>query len=179
MNQSIRSTKSFAGQSDVKPKLTCNDIQMVQGLIERCLQMYMNQTEVVEALETEANVTPMVTCLVWRKLEEQNPEFFHWYHLRLRVKEQMTAFNLLVSQQALLMQRLGVQLPSHGDRDRVNSNGNSADGFSQGDDLMSMSNGSLSYHEESLMPYNDAPSSGFDGGKEDLDMNEFFNLSSL
>jgi hypothetical protein len=48
---------------------------------------------------------------VWLKLEEQNPEFFKAYHIRLRIKEQITAFNYLVSQQAQLMQKAGTGLP--------------------------------------------------------------------
>jgi len=42
---------------------------------------------------------------VWQKLEQQNPEFFKAYNIRLRIKEQITAFNYLVSQQVQLVQK--------------------------------------------------------------------------
>ena len=48
----------------------------MQNLIERCLQQYMTQTEIITALQMQANIEPGFTCLVWQKLEEQNPEFF-------------------------------------------------------------------------------------------------------
>jgi len=87
----------------------------------------MNQTEVITALHLQANIEPSFTslgtaysaehqpfidansfhCVVWLKLEEQNPDFFKAYHVRLRIKEQITAFNYLVSQQAQLMQKAG------------------------------------------------------------------------
>lgn len=51
---------------------------------------------------------------MWLKLEEQNPDFFKAYHVRLRIKEQITAFNYLVSQQAQLMQKAGTFLPVAG-----------------------------------------------------------------
>jgi uncharacterized protein (TIGR01589 family) len=71
----------------------------------------MNQTEVVTALHLQANIEPSFTNLVWLKLEEQNPDFFKAYHIRLRIKEQITAFNYLVSQQAQLVQKTGSLLP--------------------------------------------------------------------
>lgn len=37
-----------------------------------------------------------MTCVVWRKLEEQNAAFFYAYSMRLRLKDQITAFNYLV-----------------------------------------------------------------------------------
>ncbi|KAL6051556.1 Helicase with zinc finger protein [Balamuthia mandrillaris] len=94
-------------------KITGEEIQLVQGLIERCLQLYMNQTEVITALHLQANIEPSFTNLIWLKLEEQNPEFFKAYHMKLRVKEQITAFNYIVSQQAQLLQKSGIG-PSFG-----------------------------------------------------------------
>jgi uncharacterized protein (TIGR01589 family) len=47
----------------------------VQNLIERCLQLYMNQKEVVETLSFNAKIEPSFTELVWQKLEEENREF--------------------------------------------------------------------------------------------------------
>eukprot|EP01111_Echinosteliopsis_oligospora_P018201 TRINITY_DN8203_c0_g1_i2.p1 TRINITY_DN8203_c0_g1~~TRINITY_DN8203_c0_g1_i2.p1 ORF type:complete len:206 (-),score=48.54 TRINITY_DN8203_c0_g1_i2:213-830(-) len=80
-------------------KISANEIQSVQNHIERCLKLYMNQNEVITALSVHANIPPGFTSLVWHKLEEQNPEFFKAYQVRLRAKEQITAFNFLVSQQ--------------------------------------------------------------------------------
>lgn len=47
-----------------------------------------------------------ITCFlspVWQKLEEENREFFKAYHLRLKVKEQITLFNQLLERQVELM----------------------------------------------------------------------------
>ncbi|KAI5583718.1 hypothetical protein POPTR_006G041200v4 [Populus trichocarpa] len=86
----------------VSPK----DIQVVQNLIERCLQLYMNQNEVVETLLAQAKIEPGFTELVWQKLEEENREFFRAYYLRLKVKQQIEEFNKLLVQQAHLMRDL-------------------------------------------------------------------------
>lgn len=42
---------------------------------------------------------------MWQKLEEQNPEFFKAYHQRLKVKEQISLYNFLVSEQYRVMER--------------------------------------------------------------------------
>lgn len=55
------------------------------------------QTEVVSRL-ADAHIQPNLTLLVWQKLEEQNPSFFYNYYIRLRLKEQIVAFNQLVSE---------------------------------------------------------------------------------
>ena len=52
------------------------DVQLVQNLVERCLQLYMNRREVVVLLQQQTKIEPSFTSLVWQKLEEQNPEFF-------------------------------------------------------------------------------------------------------
>ncbi|KAL6750056.1 hypothetical protein V8C86DRAFT_1835285 [Haematococcus lacustris] len=91
------------------PKVCAADIQLVQSHIERCIQLYMTQKarqEVVQTLQQQAKVEPNFTKLVWQKLEEQNPDFFEAYHLRLRVKEQVVMFNFLVDQQIQMMQKL-------------------------------------------------------------------------
>lgn len=80
-------------------------MQLVQNLIEKCLQLYLNQAEVITALRIQSNIEPGFTALVWHKLEEQNPLFFRAYNIRLRIKEQIAAFNYLVSQQAQLVNR--------------------------------------------------------------------------
>ncbi|CAM9691431.1 unnamed protein product, partial [Heterosigma akashiwo] len=86
--------------------ISWEDIKMVQALIERCLQQYLTQTEIITALQLQANIDPSFTCLVWQKLEEQNPDFFYAYNIRLRVKDQIVAFNYLVDQQVALLQNV-------------------------------------------------------------------------
>ncbi|KAJ6380829.1 hypothetical protein OIU77_029679 [Salix suchowensis] len=82
------------------------EIKKVQNLIERCLQLYMNQNEVVDTLLAQAKIEPGFTELVWQKLEEENREFFRAYYLRLKVKQQIEEFNKLLVQQAHLMRDL-------------------------------------------------------------------------
>jgi hypothetical protein len=53
----------------------------------------------LEALQSQASVDPSFADVVWQKLEEQNPSFFRAYHIQLRLKEQIVAFNYLVTQQ--------------------------------------------------------------------------------
>ncbi|XP_038721387.1 uncharacterized protein LOC120013594 isoform X5 [Tripterygium wilfordii] len=79
---------------------------LVQSLIERCLQLYMNQKEVVETLLAQAKIEPGFTELVWQKLEKENWDFFRAYYLRLMVKHQIIEFNKLLEQQVLLMHQI-------------------------------------------------------------------------
>ncbi|KAK4377979.1 hypothetical protein RND71_004275 [Anisodus tanguticus] len=90
-------------EGEVK-KISRQDIQLVQNLIERCLQLYMNQEEVVRTLLDQAKIEPGFTELVWQKLEEENHEFFRAYHLRLMVKNQIERFNDLLERQVESMQ---------------------------------------------------------------------------
>ncbi|KAL5056547.1 hypothetical protein RYX36_037229 [Vicia faba] len=85
-------------------RLSREDIMAIQNLIELCLQSYMNPKEVVETLLVQAKIEPDFTQLVWKKLEEENQEFFKAYYLRLRLKEQITEFNRLLKEQAELSQ---------------------------------------------------------------------------
>ncbi|KAK6928953.1 Conserved hypothetical protein CHP01589, plant [Dillenia turbinata] len=87
-------------------RVSRQDIQLVQNLIERCLQLYMNQKEVVETLLVRAKIEPGFTELVWQKLEEENREFFKAYHLRLMVKNQIMVFNKLLETQVELMHEM-------------------------------------------------------------------------
>lgn len=57
------------------------------------------QREILEALQAQASIDPAFADVVWQKLEEQNPSFFRAYHIQLRLKEQIIAFNYLVAQQ--------------------------------------------------------------------------------
>ncbi|XP_042468838.1 uncharacterized protein LOC122051686 isoform X1 [Zingiber officinale] len=86
-------------------KVSRQDIQLVQNLIERCLQLYMNQKEVVDTLSLQANIEPSFTELVWQKLEEENQEFFKAYHVRLILKNQIVVFNKLLEKQVELMRK--------------------------------------------------------------------------
>ncbi|CAL9759166.1 unnamed protein product [Musa acuminata subsp. burmannicoides] len=86
-------------------KVSRQDIQLVQNLIERCLQLYMNQKEVVDTLSFQAKIEPSFTELVWQKLEEENREFFKAYHIRLILKNQILLFNKLLEKQVELMQK--------------------------------------------------------------------------
>ena len=61
---------------DGSPMISSLDVQLVQNLVERCLQLYMNQREIVTLLQQQTKIEPSFTALVWQKLEEQNPEFF-------------------------------------------------------------------------------------------------------
>ncbi|PRW50967.1 hypothetical protein C2E21_5359 [Chlorella sorokiniana] len=83
-----------------------DDIQMVQNLIERCLQLYMTQNEVVSILQQQAKIEPSFTQLVWQKLEEQNLEFFRCYYTRLKLKSQIIMFNHLLEQQVAMVQKV-------------------------------------------------------------------------
>ncbi|XP_031491901.1 uncharacterized protein LOC116258711 isoform X1 [Nymphaea colorata] len=87
-------------------RVSRQDIQLVQNLIERCLQLYMNRKEVIDTLLLQAKIEPGFTDLVWQKLEEENREFFKAYHVRLMVKNQIVLFNKLLQQQADLMQKI-------------------------------------------------------------------------
>eukprot|EP00635_Sarcinochrysidales_sp_CCMP3193_P015317 CAMPEP_0118917742 /NCGR_PEP_ID=MMETSP1166-20130328/17508_1 /TAXON_ID=1104430 /ORGANISM="Chrysoreinhardia sp, Strain CCMP3193" /LENGTH=131 /DNA_ID=CAMNT_0006857961 /DNA_START=201 /DNA_END=596 /DNA_ORIENTATION=- len=89
-------------------------IKEVQSLIERCMQHYMTNTEIIATLQVQADVEPALTCLVWQKLQEQNPDFFLSYSACLRLKDQIVAFNYLVEQQTRLLQKLTLSLPPGG-----------------------------------------------------------------
>ncbi|CAM8980270.1 unnamed protein product [Rhodiola kirilowii] len=87
-------------------RVSRQDIQLVQNLIERCLQLYMDQDEVVKTLLDQAKIEPGFTELVWQKLVEENREFFKAYHLRLIVKQQIMVFNKLLEQQVEMMRQI-------------------------------------------------------------------------
>lgn len=86
-------------------KVSRQDIQLVQNLIERCLQLYMNQKEVVDTLSYQAKIEPSFTELVWQKLEEENRDFFKAYYVRLMLKDQIMVFNRLLEDQYRLMSK--------------------------------------------------------------------------
>ncbi|CAN6162795.1 unnamed protein product [Urochloa humidicola] len=80
-------------------------LHKVQALIERCLQVYMNQKEVIDALSQQAKIEPCITELVWRQLEQQNPLFFKAYYMRLMLKNQIMVFNKLLEDQLQIMNK--------------------------------------------------------------------------
>ncbi|KAM5578058.1 hypothetical protein ABKV19_008398 [Rosa sericea] len=120
-------------------RVSRQDIQLVQNLIERCLQLYMNQKEVVETLLEQAKIEPGFTELVWQKLEEENREFFRAYYLRLMVKQQIIEYNRLLEQQARLMHQL-------------HSTGVSSIPTSNGSHIPSMHQNSTCYPPDSVGP---------------------------
>ncbi|KAJ3670233.1 hypothetical protein LUZ60_010557 [Juncus effusus] len=100
----------MSGGGEVR-KVSRQDIQLVQNLIERCLQLYMPRSEVVDVLSYQAKIEPSFTELVWQKLEEENPEFFNAYYIRLTLKDQIVSFNQLLQDQFKLMSKEQVSAP--------------------------------------------------------------------
>lgn len=96
------SGSASASSNDTK-KVSRQDIELVQNLIERCLQLYMNKDEVVKTLLNRAKIDPGFTALVWQKLEEENADFFRAYYVRLKLKKQILLFNHLLEHQYHLM----------------------------------------------------------------------------
>lgn len=94
---------SVSISSNDNRKVSRKDIELVQNLIERCLQLYMNRDEVVKTLLNRARIDPGFTTLVWQKLEEENADFFRAYYIRLKLKKQIILFNHLLEHQYHLM----------------------------------------------------------------------------
>ncbi|XP_047315651.1 uncharacterized protein LOC124919455 isoform X2 [Impatiens glandulifera] len=94
---------SVSVSSSENRKVSREDIELVQNLIERCLQLYMNRDEVVKTLLSRARIDPGFTTLVWQKLEEENAEFFRAYYIRLKLKKQIIMFNHLLQHQYHMM----------------------------------------------------------------------------
>ncbi|KAK9080691.1 hypothetical protein SSX86_000449 [Deinandra increscens subsp. villosa] len=90
---------SISISSSDNRKVSREDIELVQNLIERCLQLYMNRDEVVKTLLNRARIDPGFTSLVWQKLEEENTDFFRAYYIRLKLKKQIILFNHLLEHQ--------------------------------------------------------------------------------
>mmetsp|Transcript_27217 Transcript_27217/g.51571 ORF Transcript_27217/g.51571 Transcript_27217/m.51571 type:complete len:134 (-) Transcript_27217:29-430(-) len=99
-----RRTSETSATTDYSPKSQSKveELKTVKGYIEKCMENYMTQAEIIAALKHKKAISPSITCLVWSKLEEQNREFFYSYNVRLRLKDQVSAFNYLVSQQEKL-----------------------------------------------------------------------------
>ncbi|GMY23858.1 A_thal_3526 domain-containing protein [Fagus crenata] len=99
----VTDSGSVSASSNDSKKVSRQDIELVQNLIERCLQLYMNREEVVKTLLTRARIDPGFTTLVWQKLEEENADFFRAYYIRLKLKKQIILFNHLLEHQYHLM----------------------------------------------------------------------------
>ncbi|KAL9262425.1 hypothetical protein AKJ16_DCAP10317 [Drosera capensis] len=99
----VQDSGSLSISSNDGRKVSREDIELVQNLIERCLQLYMNREEVVKTLLTRARIDPGFTTLVWQKLEEENADFFRAYYIRLKLKKQIIVFNHLLENQYHLM----------------------------------------------------------------------------
>ncbi|KAF9669067.1 hypothetical protein SADUNF_Sadunf14G0069200 [Salix dunnii] len=99
----VADSSSISASSNDSRKVSRQDIELVQNLIERCLQLYMNRDEVVKTLLTRARIDPGFTTLVWQKLEEENADFFRAYYIRLKLKKQILLFNHLLEHQYHLM----------------------------------------------------------------------------
>jgi uncharacterized protein (TIGR01589 family) len=83
-----------------RPAVSQQEVLRIQVLLERCIQLYMSGDEAAAVLSVQGGVDKKLAEAIWRKLEEQNPEFFKCYRFRLRLKDQIAAFNYLVTQQA-------------------------------------------------------------------------------
>ncbi|XP_023513907.1 uncharacterized protein LOC111778363 [Cucurbita pepo subsp. pepo] len=99
----ITDSSSVSATSNDSKRLSPQDIEFVQNLIERCLQLYMNRDQVVKTLLTRARIDPGFTTLVWQKLEEENADFFRAYYIRLKLRKQILLFNHLLEHQYHLM----------------------------------------------------------------------------
>ncbi|KAG4914107.1 hypothetical protein JHK82_054690 [Glycine max] len=99
----VTDSVSASASSNDSKKISRQDIDLVQNLIERCLQLYMNKDEVVKTLFARAKIDPGFTTLVWQKLEEENTDFFRAYYIRLKLKRQILLFNHLLEHQYHMM----------------------------------------------------------------------------
>eukprot|EP00163_Fabomonas_tropica_P020506 TRINITY_DN3635_c0_g1_i1.p1 TRINITY_DN3635_c0_g1~~TRINITY_DN3635_c0_g1_i1.p1 ORF type:complete len:239 (-),score=36.76 TRINITY_DN3635_c0_g1_i1:703-1419(-) len=98
----LKQGASRGGKTD---KVSPEEIQRVQTLVEKCFEGYLSKEEAIATLQINANVEPGMTNLVWSKLEMQNPDFFAAYALRVRMRHQTIQFNHLV-EQVVQMQQL-------------------------------------------------------------------------
>lgn len=78
-------------------------------MIEECLRVYMSAEDICEALRVQQDVDAAHTRAIYNSLKSASPEFFEVYELRLRVKEQIAAFNFVVAQQVVAAQEVKLQ----------------------------------------------------------------------
>ena len=91
---------------DNRRTMTISDIETVQNLIEKCLQLYLTKDEVISVLRERATIDAEFTKLIWSRLEGENPQFFKCYNTRLKLKAQITMFNHLLEQQIDVVRRM-------------------------------------------------------------------------
>ncbi len=89
-----------------KRKMTISDVETVQNLIEKCLQLYLTKDEVISVLREQATIDAEFTKLIWGRLEGENPQFFKCYNTRLKLKAQIQMFNHLLTEQAAVVRRM-------------------------------------------------------------------------
>ncbi|KAF3494952.1 hypothetical protein DY000_02056837 [Brassica cretica] len=107
----IQDAVSVSASCNDSRKVSRQDIKLVQNLIERCLQLYMNRDEVMKTLLARARIELGFTSLVWQKLEEENADFFRAYYIRLKLKKQIILFNHLLEHQYHLMSTVVTTMP--------------------------------------------------------------------
>lgn len=90
----------------MKRKMTISDVETVQNLIEKCLQLYLTKDEVISVLREQATIDAEFTKLIWARLEGENPQFFKCYNTRLKLKAQIQMFNHLLTEQAAVVRRM-------------------------------------------------------------------------
>ncbi|KAL8489375.1 hypothetical protein ACS0TY_025324 [Phlomoides rotata] len=71
-------------------------LNQCHNLIERCLQLYMKPSEIINKLYHHANIMPALTEAVLHRLQEENPEFFAAYNTWLIMRDQIQRFNQLL-----------------------------------------------------------------------------------
>lgn len=106
------------------------DLDLVHNLVEQCLQLHLSKRDAANLIFREANIDPGYTELVWEQLEQENPEFFDCYYVRLALKQQIELFNELLRQQAALTQEItnGVAPSPGSNGSHVSGNGSHISG---------------------------------------------------
>mmetsp|Transcript_5742 Transcript_5742/g.17547 ORF Transcript_5742/g.17547 Transcript_5742/m.17547 type:complete len:214 (-) Transcript_5742:86-727(-) len=87
-------------------RVTTEEVQHVQGLIEQCMTAFMPQHQIASLISSEEGVEPALVAMVWQKLEDLHPAFFAEYHARSKLKEQIVMFNYLLEQQVSMVNKL-------------------------------------------------------------------------
>ncbi|KYQ91084.1 hypothetical protein DLAC_07988 [Tieghemostelium lacteum] len=67
----------------------------IQKCIEKCFTLYLTKTEIIVTLQNQLNVNPQFSECVLDSLEQNHPDFFKVYNLRLKLKSQIQEFNQL------------------------------------------------------------------------------------
>lgn len=131
-------------------EIQSKEVHQAKNHIEWCIINYMSKKEAMDSLFIQQKIDRHLTDLVWQRLEEENPEFFEHYHLRLMVKAQIMEFNRLLSHQADLMSRLA---PS-GIASMAISNGSNCSNVSNGSPVSNGSHMSTLYQNSARRTQN-------------------------